>query len=156
MLIYGIDPGYTGAIAIYTTKRKELIVHDMPIHKGANGKSLINLHQLLQDLTNVGKQECLAVLERVSAMPGQGVTSTFRFGQGFGHLEMGIAASGLPLKYIQPQQWKRYFGLTKDKNQSRELAMERFPDNADLFKRKKDDGRAEAALIALYGAEKLI
>jgi|TARA_R110000772_G_scaffold255854_1_gene372173 crossover junction endodeoxyribonuclease RuvC len=156
MLIYGVDPGFTGAVSIYDTELNSLIVHDIPVIKSPKGKTLINLPKLLSILGNGQNRLSLAAVELVSAMPNQGVSSTFRFGQGFGQLEMALVASALPLKYVRPQQWKKYFGLTKDKNQSRELAMERFPNNADLFKRKKDDGRAEAALIALYAKEKLI
>ena len=156
MLIYGVDPGFTGAVSIYDTELNSLIVHDIPVIKSPKGKTLINLPKLLSILGNGQNRLSLAAFELVSAMPNQGVSSTFRFGQGFGQLEMALVASALPLKYVRPQQWKKYFGLTKDKNQSRELAMERFPNNADLFKRKKDDGRAEAALIALYAKEKLI
>ena len=156
MLIYGVDPGFTGAVSIYDTELNSLIVHDIPVIKSPKGKTLINLPKLLSILGNGQNRLSLAAVELVSAMPNQCVSSRFRFGQGFGQLEMALVASALPLKYVRPQQWKKYFGLTKDKNQSRELAMERFPNNADLFKRKKDDGRAEAALIALYAKEKLI
>jgi crossover junction endodeoxyribonuclease RuvC len=89
-------------------------------------------------------------------MPNQGVSSTFRFGQGFGQLQMGIVASKLPIEYVTPRQWKKYFDLTRDKGESRRLAKLCFPNHAHYFKRVKDDGRAEAALIGLYAKENLI
>ena len=95
----------------------------------------------------------MAVLEQVSAMPGQSAPATFRFGQGYGAIEMALAAHQIPVKYVTPSVWKKHFKLSKDKGASRGLATRHFPQHADAFARVKDDGRAEAALIALYGAE---
>ena len=155
MLIYGIDPGFTGAIALYWPDTGKLEVHDMPVMKNPKGKTIINPHGVLDILANEGGKS-LAVIEQVSAMPGQGVSSMFRFGEGYGHLQMACAASKLPLQYVTPASWKRHFGLTSSKGLSRGLAMQRFPDQAQQFSRVKDDGRAEASLIALFGAEKLV
>ena len=156
MLIYGIDPGFTGAVSIYDTELDSLIIHDIPVVKSPKGKTLINLPELLSILNNSEKQPSLAVIELVNAMPNQGVSSTFRFGQGFGQLQMGIVASGLPMEYVTPRKWKKYFDLTRDKGESRRLAKLCFPNHAHYFKRVKDDGRAEAALIGLYAKENLI
>jgi len=155
MLVYGIDPGFTGAIALYWPDTGKLEVHDMPVMKNPKGKTIINPHGVLDVLANEGGKS-LAVIEQVGAMPGQGVSSMWRFGQGVGHLEMACAACKLPLKYVTPATWKKHFNLSRDKGVSRGVAMQRFPDQAQQFSRVKDDGRAEAALIALYGAEKLI
>ena len=155
MLIYGIDPGFTGAIALYWPDTGKLEVHDMPVMKNPKGKTIINPHGVLDILANEGGKS-LAVIEQVSAMPGQGVSSMFRFGEGYGHLQMACAASKLPLQYVTPATWKKHFGLSRDKGVSRSLTMQRFPDQAQQFSRAKDDGRAEASLIALYGAEKLV
>ena len=155
MLIYGIDPGFTGAIALYWPDTGKLEVHDMPVMKNPKGKTVINPHGVLDVLANEGGKS-LAVIEQVAAMRGQGVSSMFRFGEGYGHLQMACAASKLPLKYVTPASWKKHFNLSRDKGVSRGVAMQRFPDQAQQFSRVKDDGRAEAALIALYGAEKLI
>ena len=155
MLIYGIDPGFTGAFALYWPDTGKLEVHDMPVMKNPKGKTIINPHGVLDILANEGGKS-LAVIEQVSAMPGQGVSSMFRFGEGYGHLQMACAASKLPLQYVTPASWKRHFGLTSSKGLSRGLAMQRFPDQAQQFSRVKDDGRAEASLIALFGAEKLV
>tara|TARA_R110000796_G_scaffold168721_1_gene285657 strand:- start:1121 stop:1597 length:477 start_codon:yes stop_codon:yes gene_type:complete len=158
MVIYGIDPGFSGAIAIYETGLSwgKMRVYDMPIMKSAKGKTILNLSEILNILQPEDPHHNLAVIEQVGAMPNQGVSSTFRFGQGFGQLQMAIAAQKLPVQYVTPQKWKSHFGLSRDKGVSRSVAMQRFPEIADQFKRVKDDGRAEAALIALYGKEKLI
>ena len=155
MLIYGIDPGFTGAIALYWPDTGKLEVHDMPVMKNPKGKTINNPHGVLDILANEGGKS-LAVIEQVSAMPGQGVSSMFRFGEGYGHLQMACAASKLPLQYVTPATWKRHFGLTSSKGLSRGVAMQRFPEQAQQFSRAKDDGRAEAALISLFGAEKLV
>tara|TARA_R110001632_G_scaffold91110_1_gene195478 strand:+ start:43 stop:510 length:468 start_codon:yes stop_codon:yes gene_type:complete len=155
MLIYGIDPGFTGAIALYWPSAGTIEVHDMPVMKNPKGKTIINPHGVLDILANEGGKS-LAVIEQVGAMPGQGVSSMFRFGEGYGHLQMACAASKLPLQYVTPAKWKRHFSLTSSKGLSRGLAMQRFPNYASEFSRVKDDGRAEAALIALYAAERLV
>jgi crossover junction endodeoxyribonuclease RuvC len=155
MLIYGIDPGFTGAIALYWPDTGKLEVHDMPVMKNPTGKTIINPHGVLDILANEGGKS-LAVIEQVAAMRGQGVSSMFRFGEGYGHLQMACAACKLPLKYVTPASWKKHFNLSRDKGVSRGVAMQRFPDQAQQFSRVKDDGLAEASLIALYGAEKLI
>ena len=155
MLIYGIDPGFTGAIALYWPGADTIEVHDMPVMKNPKGKTIINPHGVLDILANEGGKS-LAVIEQVGAMPGQGVSSMFRFGQGLGVVEACAAASKLPLKYVTPATWKKRFNLSRDKGVSRGLAMQRFPDQAQIFSRAKDDGRAEAVLIALYAAETMI
>ena len=81
------------------------------------------------------------------------MSSVFRFGEGYGMLQACIAANKHPTHFVTPAKWKGHFGLNRDKGVSRSKAMERFPEYAQLFSRVKDDGRAEAALIALYGAE---
>ena len=155
MLIYGIDPGFTGAIALYWPGAGTIEVHDMPVMTNPKGKTIINPHGVLDILANEGGKS-LAVIEQVGAMPGQGVSSMFRFGQGLGVVEACAAASKLPLQYVTPAKWKKHFGLTRDKGVSRGLAMQRFPDYASEFSRAKDDGRAEALLLAVYAAETMI
>lgn len=153
MLIYGIDPGYTGAITLYWPSTGDIEVHDMPTLTNTKGKTVLDMHGILQILEPEGDGQRLAYIERVSAMPGQGVTSTFRFGEQYGALQMALAATKTPVHMVTPAVWKRYFGLTRSKGASRGLAMQRFPAFADKFKRVKDDGRAEATLIAVYGKE---
>ena len=155
MLIYGIDPGFTGAIALYWPDAGTIEVHDMPVMTNPKGKTIINPHGVLDILANEGGKS-LAVIEQVAARPGQGVSSMFKFGEGYGHLQMACAASKLPLRYVTPATWKRYFGLTASKAASRGLATQRFPDYASEWSRAKDDGRAEALLLAVYAAETMI
>jgi len=83
------------------------------------------------------------------------VSSMFRFGQGYGAIQMALAGHKIPTRLVTPAKWKSHFGLSRDKGVSRGLAMQRFPEQSQMFSRVKDDGRAEAALIALYGQEKM-
>ena len=156
MLILGIDPGFTGAIALVDSTAGKLIsVVDMPTFKNKKGKVETN-HISLFNLLNPGSANVTAVLEFVASRPNQSSQSTFRFGQGYGAIEMALAAHRIPIQYVTPSKWKAHFGLSKDKGVSLSLAIQRFPDQSDSFRRVKDNGRAEAALIALYGKEKLI
>ena len=155
MLIYGIDPGYSGAITLYWPTTGDIEVHDMPTMPSAKGKTVLNMHSILEILRPEDDKARVAFMEQVGAMRGQGVTSMFRFGEQFGALQMALAAHETPMYLVTPQKWKKHFGLTRDKGVSRGLAMQRFPKYADQFKRVKDDGRAEATLIALYGKEVL-
>ena len=152
--IFGIDPGYSGAIAIYWPKTKKLEMHDMPIMLNHAGKNIIDCHALI-DILEPETSDRYAIIERVGAMPGQGVSSVFRFGEGYGMLQASVAAQKTPVHFVTPAKWKKHFGLNRDKGVSRSKAMERFQNYAQLFSRVKDDGRAEAALIALYGAENI-
>jgi len=152
MTVYiGIDPGFTGAVAFYWPDTNSIEVHDMPVYKNAKGKTELNLYELHEILTPEGDEPHMAIIEQVAAMRGQGVSSMFRFGQSYGATQMAVAAHKIPMQFVTPAKWKGYLGLSKDKGVSRSLASQRFPQQADLFKRAKDDGRAEAALLALYG-----
>lgn len=153
MIIIGIDPGFTGAVAIFRPKVWDLQIHDMPVLPNIKGKTEINLHLLHDILSREGDDRHIAVVEHVSAMRGQGVSSMFRFGQGFGAIQMALASHKIETHYVTPAKWKSYFGLSKDKGVSRGLATQRFPEYAQQFVRVKDDGRAEASLLALYGME---
>ena len=153
MIVYGIDPGFGGAIAEYDTESHQLYVHDMPTVPGQKGKVELCCHSVLDLLGNTFYDGRSVVwIEKVGARPGQGVSSMFRFGQQLGALEMAVAAKGHELRWVTPAKWKAHFGLVADKGVARGLAIQRFPQQAKLFARAKDDGRAEAALIALYGA----
>ena len=156
MLIFGCDPGFTGAIALYWTDTGKLEVHDMPVMQNPKGKTIINLHSLLDVLKNEADEKCMCLLELVQSRPGQNSSAVFRFGQGFGQLQMAVAANKLPVQYVTPASWKKFFGLSKDKNASRAMAMDRFPKQAELFKLAKFDGRAEAALLCLFAAETMV
>lgn len=154
MVIIGIDPGMSGAISFLRPGSMQLHVEDMPLYKNAKGKTETNLHRLASILKPVGESErIIAVIEKVHAMPKQGVSSTFRFGENYGAIQMACTGHGYEMHYVTPQMWKKHFRLSSDKGVSRSLATQRFPDAAELFSRVKDDGRAEAALLALYGSE---
>ena len=149
----GIDPGFTGAVAVYCPEAEVVNVGDMPTFKDpSSGKTLINDHALFEMLRpSVGNIH--GMLEKVASRPGQSAPSTFRFGEGFGAIKMALAGHQIPYQTVTPAKWKKHFGLSKDKRASRGLATQRFPGASDLFKRVKDDGRAEAALLALYAWE---
>lgn len=153
MIIVAIDPGFTGAIAFFRPAMWLMEVYDMPVVPNKKGKNEIDLHNLHELLTPEDDKPHHAIVEQVAAMRGQGVTSMFRFGQGFGAIQMGLAAHQIPTDYVTPAKWKKHFGLSRDKGASRGLAMQKFPAIADKFKRVKDDGRAESALLALYKHE---
>lgn len=155
-MILGIDPGFSGAIALLNPLTRELEVIDMPVLPGAKGRSRLDhatIANIMSPQPDTGAD--MAVMELVSAMPGQGVTSMFRFGQVYGALEMAIVGHGYMRYDVTPATWKKHFKLSRDKDVSRGMAMDRFPAYANKFTRKKDDGRAEAALIALYAFETL-
>ena len=158
MFILGIDPGFTGALSAYDRASHSLCIHDMPVLKDVGGRTILNLHRILEllDVDNTNTLNVTAVLEYVAARPNQSAPATFRFGQGYGALQMALAAKNIPVHYVTPAKWKRHFGLSREKGISRAIASQRFPAYASMFSRVKDDGRAEATLIALYGAEKLI
>ena len=152
MTIYiGVDPGFSGAIAFYAPKENIVSIYDMPVYQNAKGKTEINLYELHDILAPETDEPHMAIIEQVAAMRGQGVTSMFRFGQSYGATQMAVAAHKIPMQFVTPAKWKSCLGLSRDKGVSRSLASQRFPKQADLFKRVKDDGRAEAALLALYG-----
>ena len=109
---------------------------------------------LMRRLKQMGPS--VAIVESVSAMPGQGVSSTFKFGAAYGTVRGVIAALEIPVHLVTPGKWKKHFRLSADKEQARALALRLFPASSQHFERKKDHGRAEAALIARYGAEAVI
>lgn len=150
-MIIGIDPGLTGAIAFYWPRTNELHIEDMPTAPNKKGRRELLHAQLAHILKH--PIEGPVWLEQVASRPGQGVSSVFRFGQVYGACEMAAAATGRPLHHVTPSAWKKHFNIAAGKDQARGLASQRFPSAAHLFARKKDDGRAEACLLALYGAE---
>ena len=142
--ILGCDPGLSGAIAVYFPDHPNVIaIHDMPI----DGKS-VDGYELAKIIRQYNPE--VAFIENVHSFSGQGVASTFNFGCSFGIARGVVAACGIPTILVSPQRWKKALELSKDKNESLELARMFWPDS-DKFKRKKDNGRAEAALIAMYG-----
>jgi crossover junction endodeoxyribonuclease RuvC len=154
MIILGIDPGLSGALALYDTSEQTVEVFDMPVLELVrNGKKKGEVSA--QALANLfaGRGIKAAYLERVNAMPGQGVTSVFSFGRSTGIVEGILAAYDIPTTLVTPQAWQKAVGQRAGKDGSRERAMQLFPAQVGLFQRKKDDGRSDAALIAYYGAK---
>lgn len=145
--IMGIDPGLKGAISFYFPDAPERVsVEDMPVVAG-----MVDAVTLAQRVAQLRPD--VAIVELVGSMPGQGVSSTFKFGEGCGVVRGVLAGLNIPVHYASPQRWKKHFRLSADKEESRRRALELFPVSGAAFARKKDDGRAEAALIALYHAE---
>ena len=153
MIIIGIDPGISGAISI--VKNKKIIeVYDTPtMIDGKKNKRQINGAQVTNIIKEVlnGNEEVVVVVEHVNAMPGQGVTSMFNFGQSFGVIKGICAALSVPIYFVRPSKWKKHFNLIKtNKDASRTKVIEVYPDIASKLHRKKDSNRADAILIALY------
>ena len=153
MIIIGIDPGISGAISIIENK-KILEVYDTPtMIDGKKNKKQINSAQvtnIIKERLNSGK-EVIVVVEQVNAMPGQGVTSMFNFGQSFGVIKGICAALSLPIYFVRPAKWKKHFNLIKtNKDASRTKVIEVYPEISNKLHRKKDSNRADAILIALY------
>jgi crossover junction endodeoxyribonuclease RuvC len=153
MIIIGIDPGISGAISILENK-KILEVYDTPtMIDGKKNKKQINGAQvtnIIKERLKDGK-EVIVVVEHVNAMPGQGVTSMFNFGQSFGVIKGICAALGLPIYFVRPSKWKKHFNLIKtNKDASRTKVIEAYPEISSKLHRKKDSNRADAILIALY------
>jgi crossover junction endodeoxyribonuclease RuvC len=144
-LTIGIDPGLSGAVAILNDHHL-VDVYDLPvIGKHINAAELATYEGWR---TNPGGFH--AVIEAVHAMPRQGVSSVFTFGRSLGAVEGVFAALGVPVSWVTPARWKKDMHLSADKNESRRMATELWPHKASSFHRVKDDGRAEAALIALW------
>ena len=155
MIVIGVDPGLSGAIAFYDTEACVVTIHDMPtveIKRGGKAKREIAPALVASALTSSMRQVSAAYVERVGAMPGQGVTSVYSFGYSTGVVVGALAGVGIPTTIIPPQTWQKAVNVRGGKAGSRARAMELFPDQAGLFARVKDDGRADAALIAFYGA----
>jgi crossover junction endodeoxyribonuclease RuvC len=142
-MIAGIDPGKSGAIALLYDKG-DLFVDDMPVFgKELNGAAIAAIFN-----------ECKpdhVYLESVNSHL-MGRQSAFNFGQGFGVIKGVLATLAIPFTLVTPSKWKGHYNLGRDKDDARAAATRLFPVSANLFERKKDDGRAEAALIANWGA----
>lgn len=157
MKIIGVDPGAFGAIAIIDTDTRDLTIIDMPTVKIKRGPRIVNqvsAHALAEALRPHLTSDCCAYIEKVHAMPGQGVSSMFAFGRAAGVLEGALAAFDVPFSLIPAATWTKTMRIFGGKDGSRARAQELFPEKAHLFARKKDDGRAEATLIACFGIER--
>jgi len=153
LILIGIDPGVSGALSVYENK-KLIEVLDMPtMSEGKKNKKQINSAQLSLEIKKRvnGSDENAVVIEHVTAMPGQGVTSMFNFGQSFGVIKGICSALNLPVYFVRPVKWKKHFNLIgSSKDASRTKAIEMFPSFSDNMARKKDANKADAILIGRY------
>jgi Holliday junction resolvasome RuvABC endonuclease subunit len=147
--ILGIDPGVVGGWAVLNELGALIAADDLPV-AGDGAQRMIAAPLLAHILSRY--QPTTATLERVGSTPGQGVSSSFKFGRAVGVIEGVLGAGGCPVVYVAPATWKKHFRLGPEKEQARQRAIETWPDRAaELFGRKRDHGRGEAALIALWG-----
>lgn len=153
--ILGVDPGLSGAIVLLDTVFMSLRVFDMPVAKaGANGRNVLMDGLLARHIEALGEID-FAIIEDVHSMPTDGSSSAFKFGTAFGVVRGIVAAKNIPTVFVQPNKWKSIMGLSgKDKDASRQKVIELFPREANLFARKKDHGRADAALLAYVAYSK--
>ena len=155
MFIIGIDPGISGAICFFEDGEIKDVIEMPSMAEGKKNKRQINGRQIFNEIDNriknMSKKNIYVVVEKVSAMPGQGVTSMFNFGQSFGVIKGICSAMGLPIYFVTPAKWKKYFNLIKtEKEASRTKAIEIFPYISSELSRKKDNNKAEAILIASF------
>ncbi len=153
MFIIGIDPGISGAIC-FMENGKIIDVIEMPsMAEGKKNKKQVNGSQIFNEISIriINKENVKVVIENVSAMPGQGVTSMFNFGQSFGILKGICSAMQLSMHFVRPAKWKKFFNLiNSEKDASRTKAIEIFPYFSSFLSKKKDSNKADAILIASY------
>ena len=153
MRIIGIDPGLSGGIAILDDL-KIFDVYDMPVmSEGKKNKNQLNSAQLVNIIKKniISNEDTFLIVEQVSAMPGQGVTSMFNFGQTFGSIKGICAALNLPIFFVRPAKWKKHFDLiNSSKDASRTKVIEMYPSISPRLSKKKDVNKADAILIARY------
>ena len=155
MLIIGIDPGISGAICFFENGRILKVIEMPTMADGKKNKKQVNgaqiYHEILNDIKKFDKKDIKIVIEQVSAMPGQGVTSMFNFGQSFGILKGICSAMQLSMYFVRPAKWKKYFNLiNSEKDASRTRAIEIFPYFSSQLSKKKDSNKADAILIASF------
>ena len=155
MLIIGIDPGISGSICFFN-EGKIIDVVEMPtMTEGKKNKKQVNGYQIFNEISErikeIDKKDIKVVIEQVSAMPGQGVTSMFNFGQAYGILKGISSTMQLPMYFVRPTKWKKYFNLiNSEEDASRTKAIEIFPYFSSQLSRKKDSNKADAILIASF------
>ena len=155
MLIIGIDPGISGSICFLEDGIIKDVLEMPTMTEGKKNKKQINGSQIYNEISfrikKYEKKNIKVVIEQVSAMPGQGVTSMFNFGQSFGILKGICSAMQLPIYFVRPAKWKKYFNLiNSEKDASRTRAIEIFPYFSSNLSKKKDSNKADAILIASY------
>ena len=155
MLIIGIDPGISGSICFFQDGLIKDVVEMPTMIEGKKNKKQVNGSQIFNEISekikNIDKKNIKVVIEHVTAMPGQGVTSMFNFGQSFGILKGICSAMQLSVYFVRPAKWKKYFNLiNSEKDASRTRAIEIFPYYSSHLSRKKDSNKADAILIASF------
>ena len=155
MLIIGMDPGISGSICFFQDGVIKDVVEMPTMIEGKKNKKQVNGSQIFNEISekikNMDKKHIKVVIEHVTAMPGQGVTSMFNFGQSFGILKGICSAMQLSVYFVRPAKWKKYFNLiNSEKDASRSRAIEIFPYYSSYLSRKKDSNKADAILIASY------
>ena len=155
MLIIAIDPGINGAICFFENGQIKDVIEMPTMADGKKNKRQINGHQMYNEIYSrikeYNKQNVNVIVEQVSAMPGQGVTSMFNFGQSFGVIKGICAAMQLPIFFVRPAKWKKHFELiNSQKDASRTKAIEMFPKISSILSKKKDSNKADAILIASF------
>lgn len=162
-LILGVDPGFKGAVALYDPATRACVgIKDMPLMMRPNQKrNELDLNSLAQYIGLYANDIALAVIERVSAMTykdrhgeirGQGAAASFEFGRATGIVQGVVASYNIPTILVHPSSWKTGMGLSSSKQDSLSKATSLFPSHRHYFLRKKDDGRAEAILLAVFAA----
>ena len=155
MLVIGIDPGISGSICFFQDGEIKDVVEMPTMTEGKKNKKQVNGSQIFNEISekikNIDKKNIKVVIEHVTAMPGQGVTSMFNFGQSFGILKGICSAMQLSVYFVRPAKWKKYFNLiNSEKDASRTRAIEIFPYYSSYLSRKKDSNKADAILLASY------
>ena len=155
MLIIGIDPGISGSICFFQDGKIVDVVEMPTMIEGKKNKKQVNGSQIFNEISEkikkLDNKEIKVVIEQVSAMPGQGVTSMFNFGQSFGILKGICSTMQLPMYFVRPAKWKKYFNLiNSEKDASRTRAIEIFPYFSSQLSKKKDSNKADAILIASF------
>ena len=156
-IFLGVDPGLDGALAFFDPKANELEVFDMPTHEvrvNNKNKRTIDVHEL----GNIVRKRAVGVrqgiIEKVSALPKQGVTSSFNFGFNTGCTHMVLAAFNVPYILVAPMVWKKDMNVGANKVEARHRASQLLPKHSYIWPLKKHDGRAEASLLAYYASRK--
>ena len=155
MLVIGIDPGISGSICFFQDGKIIDVVEMPTMIEGKKNKKQVNGSQIFNEISErikkIDKKDIKVIIEQVSAMPGQGVTSMFNFGQSYGILKGICSAMQLPMYFVRPTKWKKYFNLiNSEKDASRTRAIEIFPYFSSQLSRKKDSNKADAILIASF------
>ena len=155
MLVIGIDPGISGSICFFQDGKIIDVVEMPTMIEGKKNKKQVNGSQIFNEISyrikKIDKKDIKVIIEQVSAMPGQGVTSMFNFGQSYGIVKGICSAMQLPMYFVRPAKWKKYFNLiNSEKDASRARAIEIFAYFSSQLSRKKDSNKADAILIASF------